>query len=403
MSSYTEVFSGTTLYPSDVSYLALALTANTTLSWPLESNTGANVIARIIDVTPTAAYAITMPPANQTGNGQVVLFNNLGPYTVTVLDSTGGTLMALLSGEVWELYLTSNATAAGLWRTFKFGAATASAQASALAGYGLKANSSLLEQDYPATSLSGSYTVGAADRAGLFLWTGGVGTLSLLAAATAANGFFVSVRNSGTGAWTIDPAGSELINGSATLVLQPGDSASVYCNGSAWYTVGFGQNAVFAFDYTSVSLTGQSSPYTLSGAELNRVAYSFTGTLIANTEVVVPTTIQQYWLSNDTTGAYTLGFRTAAQSPAVTLTQGARGIFYSNGTNVVNADTASVAVPLAVSGGGTGSTTASGARTNLGGTSVGIAVFTAASAAAARVAVGSPSTDDANAFAVAVS
>ena len=45
--TYTEVFGGTTIYPSDVSYLALSLTADTTLEWPLESNVTTNPAARI--------------------------------------------------------------------------------------------------------------------------------------------------------------------------------------------------------------------------------------------------------------------------------------------------------------------------------------------------------------------
>ena len=56
--TFTQVFSGTTIYPSDVSYLALALTADITLEWPLESNTNEYPVARIIDVTPTGAFSI---------------------------------------------------------------------------------------------------------------------------------------------------------------------------------------------------------------------------------------------------------------------------------------------------------------------------------------------------------
>ena len=37
--TFTQVFGGTTIYPSDVSYLSLALTADITLEWPLESST----------------------------------------------------------------------------------------------------------------------------------------------------------------------------------------------------------------------------------------------------------------------------------------------------------------------------------------------------------------------------
>jgi hypothetical protein len=45
-------------------------------------------------------------------------------------------------------------------------------------------------------------------------------------------------------------------------------------------------------------------------------------------------------------------------------------------------------LPVAISEGGTGATTASAARINLGGTTTGIAVFTAASQGAAQVALG---------------
>lgn len=385
--SYTQVFGGTTIYPSDVSYLALNLDADTPLEWPLEAAT-ALVAARIIDVTPSGAYSILMPPADQTGTGQTTLFNNLGPSTITIKDSTGGTLASIAQGEQWQIYLYDNTTAAGDWRVFRYGAATAQAQASALAGYGLTATGSTLSQNYPVLELSTNFTLGAANRAQLITWTGGTGTLSLPSAATVGAGWFVSLRNAGSGDCTVDPTGIELINDSASLVLQPSDSAIAISSGTGWYTVGLGQSAVFAFDYTSIDLTGDSSPYTLSGAELNRIAYKFVGTLVADMEIIVPGTIQQYWVDNSTTGAYTLGLRTASQVAPVLVTQNARAILYSDGANVVNADTSTIAVPISVSDGGTGATTAGGALVNLGGTSVGVALFTATSQPDAWTALG---------------
>lgn len=389
MTTFTQTFGGNTIYPSDVSYLALALSANTTLEWPLEAATGSNVVARIIDVTPTAAYSVTMPDATLTGVGQTILFNNLGPYTVTVKSSTGTTLASLTSGTCWELYLYDNSTATGLWRTFQFGASTAQAQASALAGAGLDANGSLLEQATAVTTFNADYTAGDSDRAAAYVWTGGVGTLSLPAASSVGNNWFFSVRNGGTGNLTIEPAGIETINESSSLVLLPDDSATIITDGSEWWTIGLGQSAVFAFDYTSISLTGQSTPYVLSGSELNRITYDFVGVLTANMEVVVPKTTQQYWISNDTTGgSYTLSVRTSTQSPALVVTRGSRGIYYCNGTDLLKADTQGISTPVAVSEGGTGSTTAGGALINLGGTSVGIALFNAASQAVGQAALG---------------
>ena len=376
--TYTQIFGGTTIYPSDVSYLALALTADITLEWPLESNVTNAPAARIIDVTPTGAYSIFLPPADETGTGQTILFNNLGPNTSTVKNSVGGTLLSIAQGEQWQIYLTANTTAAGTWRTFRYGASTAQAQASTLAGFGLTATGSTLSQSTPVTLFNSNFTAGGSDRAKMLVWTGGLGTLTLPTASSVGGDWFIAVRNGGSGNLVIDPQGAETINGAASLTLTPGDSATAVTDGTGWYTLGLGQSAVFAFDYTSINLAGQSGNYTLSGAELNRIAYEFTGAIVGNVEIIVPKTTQQYWVTNDTTGgSFTLRVRTNTQTPGVLVARGSRAILYCNGNDVVDAETGGVAVPIAVVDGGTGSTTAGGALVNLGGTSVGIGVFTA--------------------------
>ena len=387
--TYTQIFGGTTIYPSDVSYLSLALTANTALDWPLESNTLLQPAARIIDVTPTGAYAISLPPADETGVGQTILFNNLGPSTITVKNSVGGTLLSIAQGEQWQIYLTDNTTAAGTWRTFRYGASTAQAQASALAGFGLTATGATLSQSTPVTLFGTNYTAGSSDRAAMFVWTGGLGTLTLPTAGGVGSDYFVAVRNGGSGNLTITPQGLDTINGAVSLTLSQGDSATIVTDGTSWYTLGLGQSAVFAFDFTSINLAGASGNYTLAGAELNRIAYQFTGALAGNVEIVVPNTTQQYWVSNNTTGgSYTLRVRTSAQTPGVLVARGSRAILYCDGSEVVDAETGGIATPIAVADGGTGSTTASGARINLGGTTVGIAVFTAATTNDAWTALG---------------
>lgn len=404
--TFTQVFGGTTIYPSDVSYLSLTLSADIALEWPLESSTSEYPVSRIIDVTPTGVYSITMPPADQTGTGQTVLFNNLGPQSVTVKNSAGATLLSMAQGEQWQIYLTSNTTAAGTWRVFRYGASTAQAQASALAGYGLTATGSTLSQSAPVTLFNSNYTAGAADRAETYVWNGGVGTLTLLSAVTAGNDWFISLRNSGAGDITVATQGLETINGGASLILQPGDSATIVTDGLNWFTLGLGQSAVFAFDYTSINLGGLSGNYTLAGSELNRIAYEFTGAITGNIEVVVPNTVQQYWVYNNTTGgSFTLRVRTSAQTPGVLVTRGSRAILYCNGSEVVDAETGGLATPIAIADGGTGATTASAARINLGGTSVGIAVFTAVDQAAAQAAIGvtgGGGSNDAIVFAVAL-
>jgi hypothetical protein len=387
--SFTQVFGGNTIYPSDISYLALALTANTELQWPLETATGNDVVARIIDVTPTGAYSVTMPDAMLTGVGQVTQFLNVGPDTITIKDNAGGTLLSITAGLTFTLYLTDNATVAGVWESFQAGAATAQAQASGLAGYGLVAQGSLLSQSQDVTVFNADFTLGAGNRASAFVWEGGIGTLTLPTASSVGNNWFVSVRNGGEGNLTIAGQGSDNINGGATLVLRPEDSAMVLTDGVNFFTVGYGQQAVFAFDYTAINLAGETGDYTLTGSELNRIAYSFVGEIIGDVAVILPPTTQQYWVANNTTGgSYTLTIATAAQVAPVDVPRASRGIYYCEGSDVIKADTASIALPIAINDGGTGATTAGGALINLGGTTVGINVFTAVAAANARAAIG---------------
>lgn len=386
MTGFTQVFGGTVIYPSDASYLALALTADTTLAWP--SNTSSSPIAAsIIDVTPSGAFTITLDDARLVSPGITILFNNLGPDTITVNKADGNAVLSIGPGEQWQIYLTSNATEAGSWRTFRYGAATAQAQAAALAGSGLEADGSVLDQAYPVTELSSTpYSLTAPDRAKAFVWTGALGTINLPTAAAAGNGWFVHVRNGGSGDLTLDPSGSETINDASTLVLQPGDSAVVVCGGAEWYTIGYGQQPVFAFDYTSIAVT--TGTYTLSGSELNRIAYKFTGVLTGNVTVVVPATIQQYWVNNATTGAFTLSLQAAGSGSSTAVNQGETAILYCDGTAIISATTsAPFAGTLPVAQGGTGGTTAADARTNLGATGIGSSVFTAATTAAARTAI----------------
>jgi hypothetical protein len=357
--SYTSVFGGTTIYPSDVSYLSLALSASTTLQWPLESD-GGTPAARIIDVTATGAYNIDLPDATLTGAGQTLLFNNLGASTSVfyVRDYAGNVLATVGIGEQWQLYLAATTTAAGTWRVFRYGASTATVQPSAIAGYGLTVTDGTLSQSQPVTTFTVTPRLlnATTDRATTFVWAGtGAGLINLPSAASAGNNFFFSAHNSGGGDLTIDAAGSETINGTTTLILRPNDSATLVTDGLAWYSLGLGQQAVFAFDYTIINLTGQPSPYTLAGAELNRIAYRFDGVLGANMQIIVPATVQQYWVDNQTTGSYTLTVKTAAGT-GQEIDQNKRGIYYCDGTNVVDATSASagITVPLPAVEGGTG-------------------------------------------------
>ena len=387
MTTYTDVFGGANIYPSEIDYSSTALAADITLSWPDETSTSLNLATKIMDVTPASSgLTITLPPANGTGTGQTILFNNKGAHTFTVKDAAGVQVVTVASGTLWQIYLTSNSNAAGTWVALQYGASTSQVNASSLAGNGIVATGTLLSQSVPVTEFNSNYTAGTQDRARMFVWTGAGGTLTLPAPTVVGDNWFCYLRNSGAGAIVADPDGTVLIDGSATLSFQPGESAIIVSDGANYYTIGFGQSATFAFDYTSINVSGTGN-YTLTGTELNRIAYGFTGTLTGNRTIIVPATVQQYWVTNATTGAYNFTIKTSAGS-GVLVASGSRSILYCDGTDVVNADTGGIAVPIQVSDGGTGATTAGAARINLGATAVGDAVFTAANGNAAYAALG---------------
>jgi hypothetical protein len=386
--TFTQVFGGTTIYPAGVSYRAVALSVDQTLSWPVETATSSDVVAQIMDVTPSAgSLSIIMPPANEVSVGETTLFFNAGSFAFTVKDNGGNTIVSIPTGLSYQVYLIGNSTVNGTWRSTQYAAGTSSATAGSLVGAGIKAIGTSLNQSMAVTTLNSNYTIGDADRSEAFVWSGGAGTLTLPSATTVGSDWFCQIRNSGTGAISATPPGVQLINGAASLAFNPGDSAIIICDGANFFTIGFGQSASFVFDYVSISLTGQPTPYTLAGAELNRIAYAFGGVLGANMVINIPPTIQQYWISNETTGGFSITVKVAGQT-GVVIANGVRAICYCNGTDLIDADTSSVSFPVSVVQGGTNSTTAAGALINLGGTSTGIAVFTSVSAAAARTAIG---------------
>lgn len=390
MTTYTSVFGGANIYPSEISYSALTLDADVTLSWPEETSTSENLATRIIDVVDSSgSFSIFLPDAQKAGTGETILFNNKSADIVVVKSATGVQVVNIDSGTLWQIYLTDNTSEDGNWETLQYGAATSNANASALAGTGIVAVGALLSQSVPITGFSSNYSAGVTDRAKMLNWTStGAGVLTLPVAATAGNNWFCYLRNSGDGAIVATPQGSDIINSGATVSFQPGDSAIIACDGIEFYTIGFGQNAVFAFDYTVIAVGGTGN-YTLSGSELNRIAYNFTGVLTGNRTIIVPATVQQYWVTNSTTGAFTLTVKTSAGTGEL-VSSGQQRILYCNGTNVVLADynSSTLSNPVPVAQGGTGTTTAGGALINLGGGSTGISIFESSTQADAYSALG---------------
>jgi hypothetical protein len=341
MTSYVSVFTGDVIQPTDVSYKSFSISANLVLFWPQDGDAAGDYAARVMQISAsTTSLSVYMPPANQTSVGTDSLVRNTGSNTFTVRDYAGNTIVAVAAGEAKYIYVTDNSTAAGTWGVIAFGVGSSSADAASLAGYGLKAITTTLNQSHPVATVTSTFTADATYRAKAIVWTGGVGTLNLTAAATLGDDWFMMIRNGGTGLLTIDPNSSELINGSASLALQIGDSAFICCSGTAFYTVGLGQETTFAYSQLTLPVTSGST-YTLTPAQAQNTIIKVTGTSInSNVTVVLPAAVQVYFALNQTSGTANVIFTTnVGGGTNSSLAASQQATLVCDSVNVLNATT----------------------------------------------------------------
>lgn len=339
--SYNSPFTGNVVQPTDVSYRAITLTADLQLEWPVNGTTTGDVAARIMEVTATNNAQLWMPPANQASVGQDALIRNVGVNDFTVYDFTGqNTIVTVAAGEAQYIYITDNPDVYGTWGIIAYGIGSSGADAATLAGYGLLAIGQTLNQSQPVTTFSSNYTAVSNDRSNTYVWTGGAGTLTLTAAATLGDNWFMFLRNSGTGALTVAGSGGNTINGSASIILQPSDSCIIVCSGSTFYTVGLGKSTQFAFtQLTKAVVTGD---YTLTSAEASNVIQKYTGTLTGNVRIIVPPTVQVYYIQNATVGGvgnYTITITTDTGGSDATIASNQQATLICDSVNLVNANT----------------------------------------------------------------
>ena len=335
--TYTNPFTGQAVSPSAVSYESLSISTNTTLQWSITGNNQNQVTANIIEVTATTTgLSLAMPPATQVSVGQAMIIRNIGSNTFTVTDNSGNSIVSIASGIAQYIYVTTNTTTAGTWATVTFGAGTSSANASSLAGYGLTAIGTTLNQSYGVTAYYSSATLPTTSRAQLITWSGGAGTLTLPASGTAGANWFCMVKNIGTGIVTLQPSGTDTIDGNSYQQLQSTESIVLVCNGSGWNSFGYGRSNSFAYTELALSVTGGTT--TLTSAQAANTIQIYTGTLTSNQILIVPQTVQLYTITNNTTGSYTFTVKTSASGGAtVTVNQSTSLVLICDGTNVYNA------------------------------------------------------------------
>lgn len=142
----------------------------------------------------------------------------------------------------------------------------------------------------PYVAKTGAYTVLSADKGKLIDCTSGTFTLSFSAAATIGADWYAYIRNSGTGEITLDPDGSETIDGVATIKLFPGETRLVQCDASALRSICNAHGYLHVRDEKSTGTNGGgSTAATVHTRTLNTVVINrLSGASLASDQVTLP-------------------------------------------------------------------------------------------------------------------
>lgn len=343
MPTFVSPFTGDVVQPTDVSYYSLSFSTDKTLVWPNYAVPGATTIpaARVMDCTPsTSGLSILLPDATQGSVGTDILFRNKGASAFFVKDSTGANAVSIAAGDSYYFYLTDNSTAAGIWSNVEFGAGTSVADAASLVGAGLINHLGKLETATDVIAVSVAPTFDEDSRALAYVWTGGAGTFNLPNPTTLQNGWFIMVRNGGTGALTIDPYSTQTIDGNTSLIFYPSDSATIVYDETTgnFFTVGLARQT--AVTYTAATYDVDS----IVGSTLSLVTYApniqtylaFSGTRTTDLTVELPAITQLYVVNNQTgSSAYNIIMQISGSlGTTVTVADGVSTLILSDGINL---------------------------------------------------------------------
>ncbi len=339
--SFNSPFTGNVVQPTDVSYRAVTLSANTQLEWPINGNATDDYSARIMDVTATTGgLSLFMPPANQASVGNDALIRNVGANSFTVKTyNNNGTIITIAAGEAKYVYIKTNNDEYGVWGNIAFGTGTSAADAATLAGSGLLASGLTLNQSHPSASVTAGYTFLTTDRAKTMVWSGGTTTATLPLSQTTGDNWFLMFKNNGTGTVTIGTTSSQNIDGAVTKAFAPGESAFIVSTGTEYVTVGYGVSTQFEFGVLTKPVT--TGTYTLTASEASNTIQIYTGTLTGNVTIIVPPVVNLYVVSNQcNAGAYTLTISTGAVGAnTATVPASGQATLICDATNILNANT----------------------------------------------------------------
>lgn len=343
MTTFVSPFTGDVVQPTDVSYDSLNFSTNQVLVWPNYAVPGASTIAaaRIIDCVATVpGLKIILPAGNQGSVGSDILFRNKGSIPFVVEDISGDQSVNIAVGGSRYFYLIDNSTEDGVYSNVEFGAGTSIADAASLVGSGLTNQAGRLETSTNVQEVSIAPTLDEESRAVAYVWTNGAGTFQLPDPTTLASGWFIMVRNGGTGTLLIEAPTGSLIDNITTATLYPQDSSIVVFDKTTdnFFTVGLTRPSILSYTAASYDVDN------ITGNTLDLITYAptiqtfvaFSGTRTQNLEVILPAITQVYIISNDTgQSAYSISFQvTGSLQAPIPVSDGTSIILLSDGNSL---------------------------------------------------------------------
>ena len=197
------------------------------------------------------AIATKLDSASTTGSGNIVLATSptlvtpaLGTPSALVGTNITGTAAALNIGGTAA---TATNLAGGSNGTIPYQSASGTTQMLAAGSSGQFLQSqgagaptwvtTVATATIPRSARTSNTILASSDASTLVVITSGTFTQTFTAAATLGSGWFCYIQNLGTGDITLDPNGSETIDGLTSYIMYPNEVRLVQCNGTSFNTI----------------------------------------------------------------------------------------------------------------------------------------------------------------------